>query len=391
MTRIALAGFGTVGQGVWQILQDQDGRLGKAPGGAPEIAAILVRGASKPRDAAPATALLTEDAQALLATPGLQVLMEATGDTALGYELVTRAMRSGMHVITASKALVSAHMEELHALAQEQGVQFLYEASVGGGIPLIKPLKDLPWLGEVTALRGIINGSCNYILDAMTRDGRTFEQVVHQARQLGYLEADADADLLGWDAQRKLRILATLAFGGTIREQDIPCEGISRITHADISTLKERGLTVKLLGTASKTGDAVSATIFPHALANEDVLAGIGGAYNYVEAQGDYMDRVGFFGSGAGRFPTAHAMVNDLVDVLLHRQPTSSPIGTAALQPTRGSETASFYLRDVPKQHVPEKEAWGAGVLSHPMSIREVIALLERHPQAAAIVVPQGS
>ncbi len=389
MSNIVIAGFGTVGQGIWQILQEQRHRLTALPGGAPQVASILVRDRLKQRDTQVPEHLLTEDIDSFLGAPDIEVLLEATGDTELGYQLVARAMRQGIHVVTASKALVSAHMEELHRLAEQHSVHFLYEASVGGGTPLIKPLKDLPWLGEVTSLRGIINGSCNFILDAMTRQGKTFSDVTAEAQRLGYLEADADADLLGWDARRKLRILSTLAFQGMVQEADIPCAGISRITAEDISALSSAGYTVKLLGSARCTGKIIVASVFPHALAANDVLAGVGDAYNYVEVEGAYFDTVGFFGSGAGRYPTAHAMVNDLADVLLNRQPLRSPLGQESLLPTGNSQMAPFYLRGVPMNEVPVRETLEPGVLTQVMPLGDVMDLLDRYPQACATMMPE--
>lgn len=388
MTRVAIAGFGTVGQGVWHILAQERERLVQLPGGAPEAAAVLVRDTAKQRDMHAPRALFTDDPEAFLNTKGIGVLFEATGDTALGYRLMTEAMRRGIHVITASKATVSAHMEELHALAAEQGVHFLYEAAVGGGTPLLKPLKDLPVIGEVTGLRGIVNGSCNYILSSMTTAGADFDEVAAQARRLGYLEASADDDLMGWDTRRKLRILCTLAFRGAVREDGIPCMGIDRIRAQDIAVLSGRGLTVKLLGTAVKRGADVSASVFPQALPGHDMLAGVGGAYNQVEVRGAYFDTVRFFGSGAGRLPTAHAMVNDLADVLLNRQPVQSPLGTESLRATAGAEMGTFYLRGVPETRVTAQEEWGAGVLTQPMPLDDVLSLMAEFPRAAAVRVP---
>ena len=387
MKRVAIAGFGTVGQGIWQILQEQRERLAHALGEAPEVAAILVRDIGRSRDVAVPAGLLTDDPQRLLADGAIDVLLEATGDTALGYALARQAMARGVHVITAGKALVSQYMEELSALAEEQRVHFLYEASVAGGTPVIKPLKDLAMLGRVHTLRGIINGSCNYILSAMGGEGRAYDDVIAEARALGYLEADADSDLLGWDARRKLRILATLAMGGMVLEEDIPCVGISRVTLADMQALGEAGYTVKLLGSASRAEDRVAASVFPWVLPHGDVLAGIGGAGNYVDIDAEYLGRVGFMGPGAGRLPTAHAMVNDLVDALLDRQPRTSPLGSARLVSLGGEQKACFYLRGWGADAFPTKQPLGPGWLTHLMPLADVLAWLSQQPEACAIMV----
>lgn len=387
MKRVAIAGFGTVGQGIWQILQEQRERLAHALGEAPEVAAILVRDIGRSRDVAVPAGLLTDDPQRLLADGAIDVLLEATGDTALGYALARQAMARGVHVITAGKALVSQYMEELSALAEEQRVHFLYEASVAGGTPVIKPLKELAMLGRVHTLRGIINGSCNYILSAMSGEGRAYDEVIAEAQALGYLEAQPDSDLLGYDARRKLRILATLALGGTVLEEDIPCVGISRITLADMQALDGAGYAVKLLGSAGRAGDRVAASVFPWALPKADALAGVGGAGNYVEVDAQYLGRVGFMGPGAGRLPTAHAMVNDLMDAVLNRQPRTSPLGGAALQSLGGRQIGRFYLRGQGADKAPHAQPLGPGWLVGPMPLADVLALLAADAGACAIML----
>lgn len=387
MTRLAIAGFGTVGQGIWQILQEQRGRLAAALGEAPEVAAILVRDARRARDVDVPAALLTQDPAQLLADDSISVLLEATGDTELGYALARQAMERGVHVITAGKALVSQYMEELSALAQKRQVHFLYEASVAGGTPLIKPLKDIAAAGAIEGVRGIINGSCNYILSAMSGEGRAYDEVIAEAQALGYLEAQPDSDLLGYDARRKLRILATLALGGTVLEEDIPCVGISRITLADIQALDGAGHAVKLLGSAGRAGDRVAASVFPWALPKADALAGIGGAGNYVEVDAQYLGRVGFMGPGAGRLPTAHAMVNDLMDAVLDRQPRTSPLGGAALQSLGGRQLGRFYLRGQGADKAPHAQPLGPGWLAGPMPLADVLAMLAADDWACAIMM----
>ena len=292
-------------------------------------------------------------------------------------------MARGVHVITAGKALVSRYMEELSAGRSGAST---YEASVAGGTPLIKPLKDIALAGDITGLCGIINGSCNYILSAMSGTGKAYEQVIQEAQALGYLEADSDSDLLGWDARRKLRILATLALGGTVLEEDIPCVGISRITLADIRALDEAGYAVKLLGSARRKGNQVAASVFPWALPKAEVLAGIGGAGNYVEIDARHLGRVGFMGPGAGRLPTAHAMVNDLMDALLDCQPRKSPLGTAMLEPLGGKQYARFYLRGQ-TGGAPLEKPLGPGWMTALMPLHDVLALLEEDSAAAAVMI----
>ncbi|NLD52868.1 MAG: homoserine dehydrogenase [Clostridiales bacterium] len=384
--RIALLGFGTVGQGIWAILQEQADHLTVLLGWAPEVAAILVRDANKPRDVVVPRHLLVTSPADILSDNTIDVLLEATGDTQLGYQLVKQALLEGKHVVTASKALLSQHMEELSALAAHRGCHLLYEASVCGGMPLIKPLKDLPQLGEVISLRGIINGSCNYILHAM-QQGKSYETAVDRARQLGYLEADASSDVKGWDARRKLRILASLAFGGSVLEEQILCHGIDRVALEDVKALWEAGYAVRLLGRAVCSGGQVAASVLPWALPQGTVLAGVQGADNLLEVEAQYLGRLCFGGPGAGRFPTAHAMVNDLLDVIQNRQPITSPLGDRTLVPSAAGEKLTFYLRGEGWQKDHLLRSLGNGWVSRPLPLGDVLEALERDPSRLAIAM----
>ena len=389
MKRVVIAGLGTVGTGVYTILTQQKERLARELGGEIRLEAVLVRDKAKFRACDVPPDLLTDDPARLLDI-GADALLEATGDTALGYKLACGAMDRGMHVITAGKALVSGHMEELHALAQGRGLYFLYEASVCGGIPLLKTAADLPLTGRVSAVRGIMNGSTNHILSAMKGRGCEYDDLVLEAREMGYLEADADDDLLGYDARRKLRILATLALGGSILEDSIICEGISRIRQEDVKALGALGYTVKLIAGARGLDEGVSASVFPWALPADSMLAGVNGAGNYVEIEEQYLGKIGWYGSGAGALPTAHAMVSDLMDALAGRRPLTSPIGGKPLAVMPGGERACFYLRGINPGGLPLRQKLGGGVLTEEVSFGEVLALLHDHPAGAAIAVDEA-
>ena len=386
MKRVVIAGLGTVGGGVYTILTQQKERLARELGEEIRVEAVLVRDKAKRRICDVPPDLLTDDPARLLDI-GADALLEATGDTALGYRLARGAMDRGMHVITAGKALVSGHMEELHALAHGRGLYFLYEASVCGGIPLLKTAADLPLLGRVRAVRGIMNGSTNHILSAMKGRGSEYEDLVLEAREMGYLEADAGDDLLGYDARRKLRILATLALGGSLLEDSILCEGISRLRQEDVKALGALGYTVKLIAGARGLDDGVAASVFPWALSADCMLAGVNGAGNYVEIEEQYLGKIGWYGPGAGALPTAHAMVSDLMDALAGRRPLTAPIGGKPLAAIPGGERACFYLRGIDPEGLPVRRKLGGGVLTEEVSFGEVLALLRDHPAGAAIAV----
>ncbi len=387
MIKVALAGFGVVGQGIWQILKEQEGALQAKLDDTVEVAAVVVRDPGKPRDFHVPAGLLTQDISRVLADEHIQVVLEATGDLEASYALCKQALRLGKHYVTANKALISRHMEELHSIAAQHNAHLLYEASVGGGIPVIKPLKDLLWLGQVYSVRGIINGSCNYVLHQMATTDREYTEVVAEAQQKGFLEADADDDLHGHDALRKLRILSTLAFGGRVDEHQVLRAGIDRVTRADMRALAAENLTVKLVGSARNEDGVVSASVFPHALPHDDPLAGVPGAFNYVEVTAQDVGRLGFFGSGAGRLPTAHAMVNDLVDIVLGRQSLQNPLGQARLRVDPGTAPKRFYVRGLPEGTVSTALPLGPGAVTDPMPLRDMIKLLSRHPQAVAILM----
>lgn len=386
MKRVVIAGLGTVGGGVYTILTQQKERLARELGEEIRVEAVLVRDKAKRRACDIPAELITDD-PARLVDIGADALLESTGDTALGYRLAQGAMDRGMHVITAGKALVSGFMEELHALAHERGLYFLYEASVCGGIPLLKAVADLPLLGRVRAVRGIMNGSTNHILSAMKHRGCEYEDLVLEAREMGYLEADVDDDLLGYDARRKLRILATLALGGSIAEDSIICEGISRLRQEDVKALGALGYTVKLIAGARGLDDGVSASVFPWALPGDSMLAGVSGAGNYVEIEEQYLGKIGWYGPGAGALPTAHAMAGDLMDALAGRRPLTAPIGGKPLAAMPGGDRACFYLRGIDPGGLPVRQPLGGGVLTEEVSFGDVMALLRDHPKGAAIAV----
>ncbi len=346
MIGIALAGYGTVGQGVMDLFQKRKESIQKRLGKKIDIRYILVRDSRKKRDIDLYGAELVCDIRKILDDDNIKILIEVTGDITLGYKLIKEALKKKKHVITANKAVLSLHLEELSTLAEEQDVYLLYEASVGGGTPLIKPLQELSLHGEIRSLRGLLSGSCNYVLSKMRTEQIPYDDVLEEAKNLGYLEADPIDDVGGFDTRRKLRILATLAFRGKIEEDDISLEGITKIEQEDISRLFQMGYAVRLVAQAFKENQSVQATVHPMALPINDFLRSIDKAENGVEFFGDHFIKVCFQGSGSGRYPTAHAMLSDLEDILFSLRRKISPLGSEELQIIPYQKKARYYIRN---------------------------------------------
>lgn len=370
MIGIALAGYGTVGQGVMELFQKRRMSIQRRLGKEIDIRYILVRDSRKKRDTDIYNAKLICDIRKILGDGDVQILIEATGDIDLGYTLIKEALKKRKHVITANKAVLSLHLEELSALAQEYDVYLLYEASVGGGTPLIKPLQELSLHGEIRSLRGLLSGSCNYVLSKMRIEQIPYDDVLEEAKKLGYLEADPIDDVGGFDTRRKLRILATLAFRGKIEEDDISLEGITKIEQEDISRLFQMGYAVRLVAQAFKVNQSVQATVHPMALPLPDFLRSVDKAENGVEFMGDHFIKVCFQGSGSGRYPTAHAMLSDLEDILFSLRRKESPLGEENLRIIPYQKEARYYIRSkVPieltiEQHL-EENIWITALVAH--------------------------
>lgn len=386
MIRIALAGYGTVGQGVMDLFHKRKEAIEQRLGKQVDLPYVLVRDASKPRDIDLQGAILTSDVRKILDDETVQIVMEATGDIDLGYRLMKEALEKKKHVITANKSVLSLHFEELSEKAREHGVYLLYEASVGGGTPLIKPLQDLSLHGEIRSLRGLLSGSCNYVLTKLREESISYEEVVEEATELGFLEADPIDDVGGFDTRRKLRILATLAFQGKTEEADISLEGITELKQEDISRLGERGYAVRLLAQAKREGQRVQASVHPVALPKASFLGAMDGAENGVEFFGENFIKVSFQGSGAGRYPTAHAMLSDLEDALFELRRKDLVAKKEPLHHEPFNEETRFYIRSAEPLTLPVEEKWGENIwLTAPIEYLQVKSMLP--PEAVAIPI----
>ena len=311
---IGLMGLGTVGGGVARILHEKADVYARQIGYPLAVRRVLVRDPSKPRSFGIDPALLTTDASDLLADPEIEMIIEAMGNEEPAYGYLREALTAGKFVVTANKEVMAKHGGELLALAREHNVDLLYEASVGGGIPIIAPLKRDLLANDIVGVTAIINGTTNYILSSMSEGDCSFAEALAGAQRLGFAEPDPTNDVEGIDAAYKLAILATLAFHVDARPDDVHREGISSLTPADFSYARELGYAIKLLAIGRKDGTQVQLRVHPALVPRQELLASVDGALNAVQIEGDLMSRVLFQGPGAGSLPTTSSVVADALD-----------------------------------------------------------------------------
>ena len=311
---IGLIGMGTVGSGVARLLQDAPSSMRRRKHDDFALKRVAVRDASKRRPVDLGNSVLTTDAAALVRDPSVQMVVEVSG-AAEAYEWISSALKNGKDVVTANKAVLATHGEELFALALEHGADLMFEASVAAGIPIIRSLRSGLVANKVESLYGILNGTTNYIMTQMTRGAGTYEQILRQAQEKGYAEPDPTMDVSGADAAQKLALLCRIAFHATCKVEDIFCEGIERIEPRDIDLAGELGYTIKLLAIAKHNGGSVQARVHPAMVPSESLLANIHDEYNAIEVVGSAVGTQVFYGKGAGQMPTASAVVSDMVEL----------------------------------------------------------------------------
>jgi homoserine dehydrogenase len=308
-------GLGTVGGGVAQLLTGEGERFRRRLGADLVLKRAVDLDPKLAEELGLAPGVYTSDAQAMLADPDIDIVVELIGGLEPARTLVMRAIAAGKHVATANKALLAHHGAEIMAAAREKGVSVAFEAAVGGGIPLIKSLREGLAANQVTQALGILNGTCNYILSRMTSEGASFNEVLAQAQALGYAEADPSFDVQGTDTAHKLAIVAALATGAWPNLADIPAEGICDLTPLDIQLAGEFGFTIKLLACMAQRGDKVEARVHPTLVPRCHLLAAVEGPMNALHLTGDWVGPVLLYGQGAGRRPTASAVVGDVIDL----------------------------------------------------------------------------
>ncbi len=310
----AILGAGTVGMGTYKLCQAMEDEIKHKTGARLVIKKILVRNIGKKRDGIPEE-LLTDDWADIITDDQISIIVELMGGIHPAKDYVLDALKAGKQVVTANKDLIAEYGEEVGNAANEAGADLQFEAAVAGAIPIIRPLKQSMAGNHITEIMGIVNGTTNYILTKMTESGMDYAEALAKATELGYAEADPTADVEGYDAGRKIAIMASIAFNSRVTFADVYTEGITKISADDIKYAKEFGYVIKLLGVAKNTDDGIEVKVHPMLIPSNHPLATVNDAFNAVFVHGLAMDDAMFMGRGAGQMPTASAVVGDIIDV----------------------------------------------------------------------------
>ena len=354
--KIGLLGCGTVGGGVLDIVKKRSDM---------EIKYVLVRRARPELGE-----LAVSDVNVILGDLEVDTVVEVLGGLSPSFEYVSAALKAGKNVVTANKHLVAHHYNELIALAKENGVAFRCTPAVGGGIPWLVNLERVARVNPVNEFWGIMNGTTNFILDAMHKNGADFSAVLAEAQQLGYAEADPSADIDGLDIQRKCVITANVAFGARLLESDVPVAGIRNVKACDIAAAEAHGRVCRILGCGKKTDRGVAAYVEPVFAAAGSLEAAVCKNFNMISFDTEYTGRESFYGQGAGRYPTAYNAVEDCVDIAGGVKSFYTD-KMEPVSPDNGAEAHPYYIRSSADASAFAAEAWGEGVLTRPLSVKE--------------------
>ena len=312
---IGIIGFGTVGSGTVKLLQDNAELLRRRVGVPIRIVKVADLDLERDRGISLPKEILTTDGFQVIRHPGVHIVLELVGGKGAAREFLLDAIRQGKPVVTANKALLAEHGEEISRAVAAAGVDIGFEASVGGGIPIIRAMREGLAANRINEIYGIINGTCNYILSRMTNEGKEFPDVLAEAQAVGLAEADPSFDVDGIDSAHKLAILVWLATGGNVSLGDIYVEGIRHLSAQDIAFAREFGYTIKLLAIAKQRGNGIEVHVHPTMIPSNHLLATVGGAYNAIYVKGDFVGSSLYYGQGAGKLPTASAVVSDVIEI----------------------------------------------------------------------------
>lgn len=379
MLKVAIMGHGTVGSGVYDVFAQNAAQIAKAVGEEVEVKYVLdLRDFSK----LPYADKFVTDFSVIENDPEVCVVAEVMGGVGAAYEFSKRCLKAGKSVCTSNKELVAVHGEELLALAKEHNVNYLFEASVGGGIPLIRPMMQCLAANQIEEICGILNGTTNYILSQMIHNSVAFDDALRQAQKMGYAENDPTADIGGHDACRKICILSDLAFGDKIDPDEVSCQGISGITLDDVAAASELGYVIKLIGRAKRTESGkIFAFVAPHLVPKTSPLACVEDVFNGILVTGNMVGEVMFYGQGAGKHATASAVVADMMDAIAHREkrrPVEWGDGSQKLLLPIDQLESAWYVRGEVPAELAAKTVAGAA-LTVPMTAAE---LRDKLPQA---------
>lgn len=344
MSKIAVLGYGTVGSGVVEVLETNKACIRQRVGEELEVKYILDL---REFPGTPIEHLVVHDFEQIVQDEEIDIVVEVMGGVEPARTFVEKSLLAGKSVVTSNKALVAAHGAELLEVATEHQVSFLFEASVGGGIPIIRPLHSSLTGDEIEEITGILNGTTNYMMTKMYREGAEYDAVLKEAQENGYAERDPSADVEGWDACRKIAILSSIISGKTVDYEEIYTEGITHITPADICYAKTMGKKIKLLASCKRDGDKLSIMVTPCLVAPEHPLYSVDGVFNAIFVKGNMLGDSMFYGSGAGKLPTASAVVGDIVEAAKNPNRSMMPVWTKEkLVPEQKSDTVKrFFVR----------------------------------------------
>jgi len=313
MIKVAVIGFGVVGSGVVEMIHANREILKKNTGEDIEIAKILD---IRTFPDSPYGQLVTPNAEEIFGNPEIDIVVETMGGIKFAYDYSVRALKAKKHLVTSNKEMVASHGPELLKLAKENNVRYMFEASVGGGIPIIRPLSLCLAGNNITEIFGILNGTTNYILTQMQREGKSFEEALAEAQQKGYAEANPTADIEGFDALRKIAILSCVAYNKFVDYNNLECQGITQITSEDMKFAEELGYSIKLIGYSRNDTNGVLARVSPMLIPQSNLLSDVNDVFNAVMVNGDFIGETMFYGKGAGKEATASAVVGDVVDII---------------------------------------------------------------------------
>jgi homoserine dehydrogenase len=345
---VALLGIGTVGGGTFSVLRRNQEEISRRAGRGILIKAVADKDLARAHKLVGNSAEITDDAFALVNRPDIDIVVELIGGTKIAKDLILAAIQNGKHVVTANKALLANHGNEIFLAAQKKGVMVAFEAAVAGGVPIIKALREGLTANRIEWIAGIINGTSNFILSEMREKGSSFGEVLAQAQKLGYAETDPTFDIDGVDAAHKLTIMAAIAFGIPMQFDKVYTEGISQLTKEDIRYAEELGYRIKLLGITRRTAHGIELRVHPTLIPSKRLIANVEGVMNAILVKGDAVGPTLYYGAGAGAEPTASAVVADLVDVTrMHTADPEQRVPHLAFQPDRMSDLPILAMEDV--------------------------------------------
>ncbi len=370
---IGLLGFGVVGRGVYDLTAERDDMQVKK--------VVCLEEINLP------DAEVTKDFQSVLDDKSIDTVIEAMGGLHPAYEFVKAAILAGKNIVTSNKALVATFYDELIPLAKEMGVQFRCTAAVGGGIGWLSELERARRIQKIEQVGGIMNGTCNYILDSMTRLNLGYDEALKQAQALGYAEANPTTDVDGIDTWHKLILSSNIAFGVSVESESVPAAGIRHITAEDVKNFADHGYVCKLVSTGIYDGSKLSAFVQPTLFSQGEPEAAVTANYNLITLIGSASGRMSFYGQGAGRYPTAYNVVQDCADVLAQKGFYSPYGGKVAAD---NSLTRQFYIRGDKDSFLEAntQETWGNAVVTKPIAVNEMHAWLQKHPGTFLAALP---